>query len=181
MAYNARTLTYNPVESGGDFECPPKDTYVLELKEIGEFEDRLAIGSDTITNTQTRLAFTIVEFDYDEEYDDHDWNGTEVRDYYVFRKTDATKQKTFDTWCHEKSKVYPLLTALLGHEPEAGEDIDLHSLVGRRIKATVEPKESGYPKISNPLKYRQRRAKPKVEEDDTEEAGDNPFKRGSTA
>ena len=51
-----------------------------------------------------------------------------------------------------KSKTYPMLTALLRHEPEAGEDIDLSSLLGKRVKATVEPKESGYPKISNPIK-----------------------------
>ena len=172
------SITFNPVESGGDFECPPKDSYVLELIEIGEFEEKLAFGSDHIVNTQTRMSFRVVEFDYDSDYDDTDWNGTEVRDYYVFWKYDKTKDKKFDTWCHEKSKTYPMLTALLGHEPEAGEDIDLSSLLGKRVKATVEPKESGYPKISNPIKYRQRRAK-REEEAELEE--DSPFNSRSNA
>ncbi len=170
------SITFNPVESGGDFECPPKDTYILELIEIGEFEDKPAYGSETVINTQTRMSFRVVE--YDPYEDEQDWNGTEVRDYYVFWKYDKTKDKKFDTWCHEKSKTYPMLTALLGHEPEAGEDIDLSSLLGKRVKATVEPKESGYPKISNPIKYRQRRAK-REEEAELEE--DSPFNRRSNA
>lgn len=170
------SLTFNPVESGGDFECPPKDTYILELIEFGEFEDRLAFGSETVTNTQTRIAFKIVDFDYDEEFDEQDWNGTEVRDYYVFWKYDSAKDKKFDTWCHEKSKTFPMLAALIGHEPEAGEDINLSDLVGKRVKATVEPKESGYPKISNPIKYRQKRKR--AEETETEaESEDSPFSR----
>jgi hypothetical protein len=170
------SITFNPVESGGDFECPPKDTYILELIEIGEFEDKPAYGSETVINTQTRMSFRVVE--YDPYEDEQDWNGTEVRDYYVFWKYDKTKDKKFDTWCHEKSKTYPMLTALLGHEPEAGEDIDLSSLLGKRVKATVEPKESGYPKISNPIKYRQRRAK-REEEAELEE--DSPFNSRSNA
>lgn len=168
------TLTFNPVESSGEFTCPPKDTYILELTEIGEFQDRLAFDSTTITNTQSRLAFKIVEYEYDSEFDEQDWNGTEIRDYYVFFKYDSEKDKKFDTWCHEKSKVYPMLTALMGTEPEPGQDIDLHSLIGKRVKATVEPKASGYPKISNPIKYRQRR---KREAEDTPAEDANPFER----
>lgn len=170
------SITFNPVESGGDFECPPKDTYILELIEIGEFEDKPAYGSETVINTQTRMSFRVVE--YDPYEDEQDWNGTEVRDYYVFWKYDKTKDKKFDTWCHEKSKTYPMLTALLGHEPEAGEDIDLSSLLGKRVKATVEPKESGYPKISNPIKYRQRRGA-KAAAEELEE--DSPFNSRSNA
>lgn len=174
------SLTFNPVESGGDFVCPPADTYTLELAAIGEFEKKLAWGSETITNTQTRITFTIVDFDYDDEVDDQDWNGVQVSDFYVFWKHDGTKDRTYDTWCHEKSNAYALLTALLGHTPEAGEDIDLQALIGKRIKATVEPKESGYPKITKPLKYRQRRAR---RDDDAEPETDepNPFKRKSAA
>lgn len=172
------SLTFNPVESSGEFECPPKDTYVLELIEIGEFEDRLAFGSETVTNTQTRMAFKIVDFEYDPDYDEQDWNGTEVRDYYVFWKYDSAKDKKFDTWCHEKSKTYPMLSALLGHDPEPGEDINLSDLIGRRVKATVEPKESGYPKISNPIKYRQKRRR-NTDAETEDEGDDNPFTRKS--
>lgn len=173
-------LTFNPVESSGEFACPPKDTYVLELTGIGDFEERMAFGSDHVVNTQTRLSFNIVEFDYDADYDETDWNGVMVSDYYVFFKYDQQKEQKFETWCHEKSKTYPMLSALLGHEPERGENINLQSLLGRRVKATVEPKESGYPKISNPIKYRQRRKKEDADEPTTSEPEKgNPFKRNA--
>lgn len=173
-------LTFNPQASSGDFTCPPKDTYILELKEIGDMHERLAFGSENIINTQSRLTFQVVEYEYDSEYDEQDWNGTEVSDFYVFFKYDQEKKQRSETWCHEKSKVYPLLAALLGHEPEAGEDIDLQALVGKRVKATVEPKESGYPKISNPIKYRQRRpAKAEVADEPDDDDKPNPFKRQS--
>lgn len=171
-------LTFNPVESGGDFTCPPKETYVLELIAIGEFEDKPAFGSETMINTQSRFSFQVVEYDYDPDYDEQDWNGVEVRDWYVFFKHDTVKDKTYNTWCHEKSKTYPMLTALLGHEPVPGEKLELSDLVGKRVKATVEPKESGYPKISNPIKYRQRR-KGAAEASDTEAEADSPFHRKS--
>ena len=170
------TLTFTPVESSGDFTCPPKDTYILELTEIGEFHDKLAFGSENVINTQSRLTFTICEYEYDSEYDEQDWNGTQVSDFYVFRKFDQEKQRHSETWCHEKSKVYPMLAALLGHDPEAGENIDLQNLIGKRVKATVEPKESGYPKISNPIKYRARRPA-KVEPQEEEAPAANPFQR----
>lgn len=178
------SLTFNPVESSGDFTCPPKDTYILELIEVGPFEDRQAFGSETVTNTQSRLTFKVVDFEYDSEIDDQDWNGTQVSDYYVFFKFDAEKQRRSETWCHEKSKVYPMLTALLGREPEQGEKIELTELLGRRVKATVEPKESGYPKISNPIKFRMRRRR--NDDEDSEPSPDpapkdNPFKRGHAA
>lgn len=164
MTFNS--LTFNPVESGGDFECPPKDSYVLELIQIGDFEEKPAFNNPDQINTQTRMTFKIVEFDYDSEYDDKDWNGEQVSDFYVFFKKDIPKDKVFNTWCHEKSKTFPMLTALLGHEPEPGEDIQLSELLGRRVKATVEPKESGYPKITSPLKHRQRKQKRAAAEPD---------------
>lgn len=172
------TLTFNPVESSGDFTCPPKDTYILELVEIGQMENRLAFGSETVTNTQSRFTFSIVEHDYDPDYDEQNWNGTLVSDYYVFFKEDSETKRRSETWCHEKSKAYPMLAALLGKEPEKGDNIDLQALVGKRMKATVEPKESGYPKISNPIKYRPRRRR---DDDDAEEPKANPFKRDADA
>ena len=177
-----QSLTYNPVESSGDFTCPPKDQYTIELIEIGAFEQRLAFGSENMMNTQSRLTFRIVDFDYDEEIDDTDWNGTQVSDYYVFFKEDQETGKKFETWCHEKSKAYPMLAALLGHDPEQGENIDLHSLLNRRVKATVEPKESGYPKITNPIKIRQKRKRAEDTGEPEAEAGKaSPFKRDNAA
>lgn len=170
------TLTFNQIESGGEFVCPPKEQYTLELVAIGEFERRPAFNSETMMNTQSRLTFSIVDYDYDPEFDEQDWNGVQVSDFYVFFKEDTETGKKFDTWCHPKSNAFPMLAALLGHEPEQGESIDLFSLVGKRVKATVEPKGSGYPKISNPIKIRQRQRRQEASAD-----GPSPFKRDNAA
>lgn len=155
------TLTFSPVEAA-EVTCPPADTYVLRLVDIGPFEDRAAFQDPTTTNTQSRITFEIVDYDYDEDEDERDWNGTEVSDFFVFFKTRQNGERK-ETWKDDRSNAYKLLTALLGHEPEDGEDINLQELIGRRIKATVEPKSSGWPKITKPLPYKRRRKK--VEQD----------------
>lgn len=162
-----RSLTYTAPDSG-DVECPPKDIYTLELLEFGPFEEKGAYQDPDTTNIQSRVEFKIVDFEYDPDVDDRDWNGVKVADFYVFFKRDANGRER-ETWKSAKAKSNELLRALLGRELEEGEDVDLASLVGRRIKANVEPKDSGWPKISGHVKARQRKvAKPKPTDD-------NPF------
>lgn len=166
------TLTYKKIETA-DVECPPEDVYVLELVEIGDFHDKPAFKANPadpdIINTQSRFDFQIVDFDYDEDEDDRDWNGARVSDYYVFFKQYPDGKKT-DTWLNERSNAFAILTALMGHTPEDGEDINLESLIGKRIKATVTPKASGWPKITKPLPFKKRRKKaepdPVADDDD---------------
>lgn len=153
------SLTFTHVESASA-ECPPEDVYVLKLTRIGEFEERGAFQDPETINTQARISFEIVEFDYDEDEDERDWNGVEISDFFVFYKN--VKGKTYETWKNDRSNAYKLLTALLGHEPEEGEEIDLQALVGRHIKATIEQKQSGWPKITKPLPYKKRRKKAPV-------------------
>lgn len=154
-----RTLTYTTPTSS-EAECPPKDVYTLELTQIGEFVEKPAFKNSPedpdIINTQSRIEFQIVDYDYDPDEDDKDWNGTRVADFFVFFKTHPDGAVK-DTWKHERSNAHKLIVALIGHEPQDGEDVDLEAMVGRRIKATVEPKTSGWPKITNPVKAKQRR------------------------
>lgn len=150
-----RSLTYTTPASS-EAECPPADIYTLELVEFGEFQERPAFNDPETTNIQSRVEFKIVDFDYDPDEDDRDWNGAKVADFYVFWKRDANGDEK-DTWRSPRSKANELLRALLGHELEDGEDIDLDGMIGRRIKANVEPKESGWPKINKPVKARQRK------------------------
>lgn len=155
------TLTFTPVESV-DMECPPEDVYVLQLTDIGEFVEKPAYKQSPtepdIINTQSRWDFVVTDFDYDEDVDDRDWNGVRVSDYFVFYKLYPNGNKT-ETWKNEKSNAYALISALIGHAPEKGEDIDLESLLGKKIKATVTPKQSGWPKITKPIPFKQRRKK----------------------
>lgn len=156
------SLTYTPSESSGDFECPPKDTYTLELVSNATPERKLAFESTTVYETQIRMGFKIVDFDYDEDEDEKDWNGTEVRDWFTFHKEDTETGRASDVWKSDRSKAFHMLTALNGEPLSPDETFDLDDFIGRRIKATVEPKKSGYPKITNPMKARKAKsAKPK--------------------
>lgn len=168
MATNMmRSLTYT-APTGGDVECPPEDVYTLELVEFGDFQEKPDTFNPGWVNIQSRVEFKVVDFDYDPDEDDRDWNGAKVADFYVFFKRDAEGNEK-ETWKSERANSNKLLTALLGRELEEGEDIDLPELVGRRIKANVAPKESGWPKISNPIKARQRKATTK------KPTGPNPY------
>lgn len=160
-----RSLTYT-APTAAEADCPPEDIYTLELVTFGEFQEKPAFNDPTTTNIQSRVEFKIVDFDYDPDMDDRDWNGARVADFYVFFRRDAEGNEK-ETWKSPKSNANKLLMALLGKEPEEGQDIDLPSLAGRRIKANVAPKESGWPKISSPVKTRQKKAK--------KASGPNPF------
>lgn len=160
-----KSLTYTAPTSG-EAECPPEDIYTLELVEFGEFHEKPDNFNEGWVNTQTRVTFKIVDFDFDPDVDDRDWNGVQVADYWVFFKRDPDGNER-DTWKSPKAKSNELLRALLGRDLEDGEDIALEGMVGRRIKANVTPKASGWPKISNPVKARQRKA--------AKPTGPNPF------
>lgn len=165
------TLTFTPTASG-DVECPPHDTYVLELKTIGEFHDKPSFENPEIIQVQSKWTFEVVDFEYDEDVDEKDWNGTQVADYLVFfrKHPDGT---TKESWKSDRSNAYKMIGAFLGRPPEDGEDIDLQEFVGKRIKATVAPKASGWPKISAPMPHKAKKRRTATAED----AGvENPYK-----
>lgn len=166
----------NYVSEQANAECPPEDIYTLELTEIGDLEEKQSTpfkaGEPDDLNTQSRFTFQIVEFDYDPDEDDRDWNGLEVFAYPVFyrRKVGEPVEKNSAVFKSERANAYKLLTAL-GFDIDGGENIELNQAIGTRIKATLQPKASGWPKIVGPTKARQRRKKarpaPVAPEDDT--------------
>lgn len=164
------TLTFTPQSS----ECPPEDTYILELVTIGEFESRANTFAEGEVNIQSKWTFRVVDFEYDPDVDEQDWNGTTVSAFLVFYR-DKENGSRAESWKSEKSTAFKFLTAFLGHKPEDGEDIDLESFIGKRIKATVAPNEKGYARISAPLahKSRKKKAAAPVEDEDDEV---NPYK-----
>lgn len=163
--------------------CPPQDVYTLRLKEVSELEEKTSTpyakfldpNSDEPDdiNTQSKFTFEIVDYDYDEDEDERDWNGLEIFDYPVFfrRKVGEPVDENRAVFKSERSAAYKMLTAL-GFDVDGGEDINVAGAVGRRIKATLKPKKSGWPKIDSPSKTRQKKAKaapkPAPEEDDEE-------------
>jgi hypothetical protein len=170
-------LTFTP-QASGDVECPPSDVYVLELVTIGAFHEKPSFENPEIIQVQSKWDFKIVDFEYDEDVDDRDWNGVTVSDYLVFfrKHPDGT---TKESWKSERSNAYKMITAFLGKPPEDGDDVDLQSFVGKRIKATVAPKASGWPKISGPMAHKSKRRR--AVEPDADEAEDtpNPYRRSA--
>lgn len=180
----------NFVSESAEAECPPEDTYTWELTDIGEFEEKDSRGfreSDPdVINTQSRFVWTLVDFDYDEEQDERDWNGFEARTYVTFyrrlqsEREDPTKNKAI--FKSERSVAYQVLTAL-GFDVDSGEDIDLGTAKGTRVKASCAPKESGWPKLEKFSKTRQKRVRRADSDDEPEDAAarPNPFKRDPNA
>lgn len=173
------SLTYTKVDT--DVECPPIDQYVLELKSFTGFATRGGYRNqqpdNSIVETYSDFYFDIVEFEYDDEEDDRDWNGFEVKPRLVFFREDTQSGKTSETWKNEKSNTYPFIVALLGHVPDEGEDIDLEDFVGKRIRATVEPNAKGWPSIKqgSAVPFRQRKKKAVEPTEVGDENAENPF------
>lgn len=180
----------NFTSSNEEAQCPTPDTYTWELAEIGEFEERDSDGftanDPDVINTQSRFTWKLVDFDYDPDQDEEDWNGLEAYTYVSFyRRLQSEREKPEKNkaiFKSNRSVAYEILTAL-GFDVEAGDDMDLSSKLGWRVKAYCEPKQSGWPKLSKFSKTRQKRARQVAVEydDEPEDAApqDNPFKRQS--
>ena len=163
----------NYVSEDANPECPPQDVYTLELVSMSDLEEKQSRGfretDPDVINTQSKFAFKIVDFDYDPDVDERDWNGFEVFSYPVFYRREVGQSPDENKFVYksERANSYKLLTAL-GFDIEGGDDLNLDTAIGRRIKATIIPKASGWPKIDSPTKTRQRKAAAKP-------AGKNPY------
>lgn len=184
-------ITNTPTESEG--MCPPEDSYTWELVEIGEFEERESNGftanDPDVINTQSRFKWRMVDFDYDPDQDDQDWNGLEVFTYVTFYRrlvSEANEpERNKQIFKSPRSVAHQILTAL-GFDVESEESMDLSTKIGTRIKATPIPKANGWPKLEKFSKTRQKRrvVTEDVEEDDsptTTPKAASPFKRDSDA
>lgn len=140
-----------------DILCPPRDNYILRFTHAGDIEEVPAYGEDPNdpnhkTSLRVQFEFKITDFPYDEEEDEEDWNGFEIKNFYNVGKD----------FNHARSKIGALLKALMQVDYiEVGDDIELEELYGTRIKATVGPNDNGYPRIESPVPYRKRDTSPK--------------------
>ena len=147
-----------------EFECPPEDIYTLELTSYEEQPIKPGFNNDTnIDEYSVRLFFKIVDFPYDPDEDETDWNGTEIRQFYTWQRYDKTEEKMYSTYLSEKSKAFAIFSALLGRPVTPDDTLDLDEWIGRRVKATITENKNGWPDIKSPVKARspKRAAKPK--------------------
>lgn len=145
--------------TASEFECPPEDVYTLEFIGHEEQPVRPGFGGNTdIEEYSVRLFFKIVDYDYDPDEDDQDWNGTEIRQFYVWQRFDKKKQEMFSTYLSEKSKANAIFNAILGRPVTEEDELDLRSMEGRRIKATIVENKRGYPEIQSPVRAKSPKA-----------------------
>lgn len=156
---------------------PPEDVYVWEFSDYEDLGARPAYQDDTKLSYQILARFQIVNFDYDPDEDEEDWNGYELREYLSYAKANADGSNYKEIWNAPRAKARPFFHALAGREIEDGEPLDLDELIGKRMKASAKMKENGYPTIVGPValrggKRKAAKAKPAPEPDDDEEAFD---------
>jgi hypothetical protein len=127
--------------TGGDWELPDEDTYVVEFLGVVAMKD--FPNNDGGVDTSLTLQFIIRD-------DESEFDGVEFRDYFPLKVTD-------------KNKSGKLWAALWGGElpdamPKTG------AFIGRKAKATVTHRVASngqtYPKIASvvPLREKKRRA-----------------------
>ena len=150
---------------------PPEDIYVLEFSDYEDLGSRPAYQDDTKLSYQILARFQIVNYDYDPDEDEEDWNGYELREYISYAKANADGTNFKEIWNAPRAKARPIFHALAGRTIEDGEPIDLDELVGKRFRGTVKLKENGYPTIEGAVALRggkktKAAPKPKPDPDD---------------
>jgi hypothetical protein len=126
---------------------PTEDTYIWEFVDYEDLGERPAYQDDTKLSYQILASFRIVNYDYDPDEDEEDWNGYQVREYIAYAKANADGTNYKEIWNAPKAKARPFLHALAGREIQDGEALDLDELLGKRMKGTLKLKDNGYPTI----------------------------------
>lgn len=150
------TLT-KPKSAPSELPVITEDVYTLRLTGHGDPVDVPDFNDQTKMRTRVRLDFEITDHNPDD--DEIDLNGTRVSEFFTLS-------------LHEKSKLYPVVRALLGRDIEDDEKIELPDLIGGRMRATVRTKPNGYPEIVNPMPVKAKKKKPV---DDGDADGEPPF------
>lgn len=145
---------YNRSGDGTQYELVPEGPYVLELVGKGEDEPVAKEWNPTGKKMRARFTFKVV--------DDPDYEGKTVSDFFTIS-------------LHEKAPLYGVVKALLGGKVPADVRITKELLIGKRMQAMVEHRQSksnpdrSYAKINAPTPVRQRKG------DASTEAGPPPF------
>lgn len=163
--------------STAEISVPTPDVYTWEFVDYEDLGARPAYQDDTKLSYQMLARFQIVNYDYDPDEDEEDWNGYELREYLSYAKANADGSNYKEMWNAPRAKARPFFHALAGREIEDGEPLDLDELLHRRFRGTLKIKDNGYPTIEGAVamrggKRKAAKAKPAPEPDDDEEAFD---------
>jgi hypothetical protein len=138
-------------------------TYTLKLLSFGEpIQSQFKDGPVTM---RSLIAFEIC--DEEEIEGETSANGVRVSDYYTvgYVNEDGTVNYTVGG---PRSKFRPLVAALIGHDPQPGENIKFDELVGTKILGVVmmkDPNANGdrWPTLTSPAPIRRRRGQANVQ------------------
>src|SRR5690606_7681385 len=127
---------------------PESGAYELEFTKYSDIVKMPSFDDETKLIDKIYLTFAVVNFDYDPDVDDQDWNGVEFNVLYTVS-------------LHKRSNLGPIIAALAGLNSveEIPGDVELDTLIGKRITATVGQTPGGYAKLSGPAPARRKKKK----------------------
>ena len=125
---------------------PDAGTYELEFVRHSEIVKMTDFDDDSKLVNKIYLTFAVVNFDFDDEVDTQDWNGVE---FPWLAKVSL----------HKRSNLGPVVAALAGltDVDDLPGAVELGSLIGKRITATVGKTPSGYAKLSGAMPVRKKK------------------------
>lgn len=102
-----------PSESTGDFIVPEPGAYNVEFTDFeGPLESTKFPGSQSV-----KLEFEIL--------DDEEFEGVKIKQYYGWSMHKS------------RSRLYPVVKAMMGRDIEDDEDVELDDLIGAKVVATL--------------------------------------------
>ncbi len=167
--------------AGNGGQCPTEAVYDFEIITVHDPEEREGYvkGSGDL-DIQSRVDVRLSGYNYDEDdEDDYDWNGDtmthfakwaskspivnkDTGDVVLDPTTRLVQYKESAVYKSPRSNTYPFLLAIY---PELTEDsikqftLDFDDMEGKKFRALVAPNAKGYPKLSNFLPAKQKKAK----------------------
>lgn len=133
-------INYGSAAGGG--QCPPEDTYVLELKDYTQPEEVPSFNDPNKLVKRFRMIFTIVGVPADFSEDERaEWEGFEISTFVNIPK-DLN---------NEKATLGLILKALKPRQEPFGinERIQLPDYIGSKMKAFIKASDSGWPRLSS--------------------------------
>lgn len=142
-------IDYFESEVTGD--CPPADTYTVQITGIGDrWIERPSFDDPNVMKLNVDIKFEVTDVPQDFDDDEREqWLGFKFSKYY------AKPKRLSD----ERGALNGLIRAAL-NLAKIEDDIQFRpsELVGKQFLADIEPTQSGYPKITKHKPVRTRRA-----------------------
>lgn len=125
---------------------PDAGAYELELVKYSDIVQMASYDDPAKMVNKIYLTFAVVNFDFDPEYDETDWNGVEFDVLYTAS-------------LHKRANLSPVVAALMNLDSveDIPDDVELEALKGKRITATIGKTPGGYAKLSGAAPARRKK------------------------